>query len=121
MRLGNEAGQVYARGSDPVADHPVPAVSEPISCEPAPDLAELLIAFRDREERIEAREMEMASRMQALSTADAEIQNRMDVLIKAEEALRATLALADTAAEDDLDETDEGLREYETQGCGSIV
>ena len=40
--------------------------------------------------------------MQALSVADQTIARKLAALTEAEEKLRATLALADTAAEDDL-------------------
>ncbi|MFP4273785.1 MAG: MotE family protein [Paracoccaceae bacterium] len=99
-RLGNEAGQAFARQPDPaeIADAP----SGNPGCEPEEDLAPLLAALQEREDRLVSREAEIAGRMQALALADREITERLARLEAAEESLRATIALADTAAEDDL-------------------
>lgn len=65
-------------------------------------VGEMLAAFKKREERIERLEREIAVRQKALKVADKEIEKRLQVLEQAEQSLRSMLALADTAAEDDL-------------------
>lgn len=62
----------------------------------------LLEAFQQREARLAAREAQLMDRLQALRVAEAEIAEQMVALKEAEEALRATIALADVAAETDL-------------------
>lgn len=66
------------------------------------DLAPVLTALREREERIMRREMDIRKRIQALSIAEVEIDRKLEELKQAEADLRATLAIAQTAAEDDL-------------------
>ncbi|WP_373354962.1 MotE family protein [Pseudoroseicyclus sp. CXY001] len=72
------------------------------SCTPADTPEALLEAFRQREERIEARESQLADRMQALRLAEAEVAEKLAALQEAQSSLEATLALAATAAEDDI-------------------
>lgn len=103
LRIGADAGQAIARTEEPdnqsdmAAHTPVPQ-----ACEPEPDVAAMLEAFATREARLKEKEAQVANRMQALSVADQEIEKKLAELTRAEEALRETLALADTAAEDDL-------------------
>jgi flagellar motility protein MotE (MotC chaperone) len=99
LRLGDDAGRAYARVEAVETAAPPP---DPASCTPPPDIAGLLDVFRKREDRIARQEAQIADRMQALSVADQTIARKLAALTEAEEKLRATLALADTAAEDDL-------------------
>jgi len=71
-------------------------------CETVGDLNSMLVAFREREERIASQELQIKNRMQALAVADEKIEQKLAALSKAESELRATLALADSAAETDL-------------------
>lgn len=66
------------------------------------DLMPLLESLKARETRVRKRESEIDMRMQALSVAEQEIDEKLAALEEAERTLRATLALAQTAAEDDL-------------------
>lgn len=103
IRMGHDAGQAFARGEIPtLATDIKDPVATAQSCEPAPDIAAMLDAFRAREDRLKAKESQIADRMQALSVADREIEKKLAALTDAEANLRKTLALADTAAEDDL-------------------
>lgn len=101
LRLGDGAGHALAKvsESDAQADMKLP---EPQVCEPAPDVAAMLEAFQTREARVKQKEQEIADRMRALQVADAEITRKLNQLESAEAELRATLALADSAAENDL-------------------
>ncbi len=103
LRVSEDAGRALARTDEPAPNEKMEQHTQtPLACEPAPDVAAMLEAFSSREERLKLKEGQVADRMQALSVADQEIERKLMELTKAEEALRATLALADTAAEDDL-------------------
>ena len=69
---------------------------------PAVEIGGLLSALQAREALIKVQESAIAKRQKALQVADQEITKRLEALAQAEEKLRATLALADGAAEDDL-------------------
>jgi flagellar motility protein MotE (MotC chaperone) len=62
----------------------------------------MLEAFRAREERLVLREAQLDDRLQALAVAEAEISEKLAALTEAEASLRALLAVAETAAQDDL-------------------
>lgn len=69
-------------------------------CPPPP--AELAASLLEREGRLASQEAAIADREAALALADEAITLRLDELKKAEEELRATLAMADGAAEEDI-------------------
>lgn len=83
-----------------------PETMEMAEAEPeAPQVAELsglLEALKKREERITRRERQVEKRMVALNIAEEKIITKLEQLKKAETELRSTIALASTAAEDDL-------------------
>jgi len=66
------------------------------------EVKSLLEALQDREDRVKEREMALDMRAKALQVAQVEIERRLDALAETEKQLSATLALAQTAAEDDL-------------------
>jgi flagellar motility protein MotE (MotC chaperone) len=70
------------------------------TCPPPP--AELAASLLEREGRLASQEAAIADREAALALADQAITLRLDQLKQAEEALRATLAMADGAAEEDI-------------------
>ncbi|ABG29997.1 hypothetical protein CEP88_11680 [Roseobacter denitrificans] len=103
IRIGSEAGKAVATENP----FPAPAISEAKeesagSEETKADFSKMLIAFQEREARIERLERQIDRRQKALEVADAEIEKRLQVLQDAENALRSMLAIADTAAEDDV-------------------
>ena len=81
--------------SDRKPDSPVQRVAED-------DLMPLLDALNKREARIRKREEDIDVRLQALTLAEQEIDRKLAELEAAEGQLRETLALARTAAEDDI-------------------
>ena len=100
------AGQAWAQGE---AAHPTdsdpPVEVAATAPEPAGlpfDNPALLDALRERESRIAAREKQMDDRMQALQLAEREAAERVAALTAAEDALKSTMALADVAAETDI-------------------
>lgn len=66
------------------------------------EISALLTAFRAREDRLAAREVQLVDRMQALRLAETQFGQQLAALIEAEEKLAATLALTETASENDL-------------------
>ncbi|MGP6089161.1 MotE family protein [Antarctobacter jejuensis] len=92
------AKQIAAKATpDPASG----AGPEPILVAEA-DLAPLVAALNAREARIRERETAIDVRMQALAVAEEEISRKLKALEEAEDSLRSTLALARTAAEDDI-------------------
>lgn len=103
VRIGSEAGQAVA------TENAMPALleTEAEQTEQTKELdraglAQMLAEFERREARIERLEQEIDVRKKALEVADEEITKRFDVLKNAEDSLKSMLAIADTAAEDDL-------------------
>lgn len=118
LRAAVGASEAIAR-EDPVADPassavPARTAGDPQAVSPsdrpeaAPymvaeaDLAPLIDALNAREERIRKLEAAIEVRMQALSVAEQEIDRKMTALVEAETSLKQTLALARTAAADDI-------------------
>lgn len=101
IRVVSDAGKVFAREQDPTTMSDL-TTGSPVACETPSDLREMLAAFSLREERLSARESQLQQRMKALTVADQTIAQKLTALTKAEAELKATLALADTAAEGDI-------------------
>jgi flagellar motility protein MotE (MotC chaperone) len=75
-----------------------PEVSAPKS----QDIAVVLAALQEREAMLEDRETKLAQRLEALNLAEERVSLKLEELTKAEETLAATMAMAKTAAADDL-------------------
>lgn len=108
IRAVTGAGEALAREADPTTP-PEAAMAAADADSPSavtritePEFEPLLKALDAREARIETLESEIAVRMQALTLAETEIDRKLAELAAAEEALRATLSLARSAAEDDI-------------------
>ncbi len=71
-------------------------------CLPEPGVAEMLARIRARETEIDTRAGALEDRLQALRLAEETAAARLAELTAAEEALAATLAIADAAAERDV-------------------
>jgi flagellar motility protein MotE (MotC chaperone) len=96
LRFGHGVGRAMAlQAEDPVAS------GEPLQC-PAPPAA-LAQALKERDAAVTARETALQDRLAALRLADEAITKRLAELEAAESRLRATLAIADGAAEKDLE------------------
>jgi len=103
IRVGGDAGQALARPPDAEEIAASAAALPARQCETPEDLRAMLDAFGAREARLVAREAALRDRAQALQIADEEIAAKLAELERAEAELRETIALADTAAEGDLD------------------
>lgn len=71
-------------------------------CEGADASETMLAAFRAREERLLAREAAVEDRARALNVTEGEVTEKLAALAEAEQSLAALLAVAETAASDDL-------------------
>lgn len=103
IRLGDGAGQAFALAPDKTGTTQVAVSPLPDECEPSADLKQMLDAFKMREDRIENQEAKIRDRLQALKIADREIDQKLADLTSAEDRLRETIALAESASKDDLD------------------
>ena len=103
VRIGDDAGQAFAKAPD--ANEVINPLQDAThaECKSPEDFKPMLDAFRERETRLKDKETALQDRLQALKFANREIDRKLAQLTEAEEELRATIALADTAAESDLD------------------
>ncbi|NDW53212.1 MotE family protein [Aliiroseovarius sp. PrR006] len=75
--------------------------SETVAPKPQ-DIAIVLAALQEREAMLEERENKLTQRLAALSLAEDRVTAKLQELTQAEETLAATMAIAKTAAADDL-------------------
>lgn len=73
------------------------------ACTDAEHIRSLLAELQAREVAIDAEELRIADRRQALAVAETHINQNLDALVSAERELAATMNLARTASETDLD------------------
>lgn len=66
-------------------------------------LHKMLISLQKREADLAEKEQQMRARMGVLKRVDEDISQKLIEMQRAEERLRATLAISDTAAEDDIE------------------
>lgn len=102
LRLGQDAGQAWAKSEAGVDVSDLPPGAMAKACTSEDDMHAMLQNFKAREAQIEAQENAIVERLQALKLADREVERKLASLIAAEEELRATIAMADTAAEGDI-------------------
>ncbi|WP_187431456.1 hypothetical protein ROLI_038640 [Roseobacter fucihabitans] len=108
VRVGTGAGQAVATENPLAPSEKQEAITAEapqdsiLSDDDKVEMAVLLRSFQEREARISEKEEKIAIRMKTLKVADEEIERRLTMLEEAETSLRGLLALANTAAEDDL-------------------
>lgn len=96
LRLGHGIGTAMAlEAADDSSSR-----QEPLQCPEPP--AALVQALRERDATVTVREAALQDRLAALALADAALTERLTELEVAEKSLRDTLAIADGAAEKDL-------------------
>jgi flagellar motility protein MotE (MotC chaperone) len=101
VRLGSGTGLAVARGVGDLSD--LAGVEQaPESCGPDPAIAPLFAALQAREARVAETEKLQAERGRKLAQSHADLSRQITELNAAEAALRATIALAEGAAESDL-------------------
>lgn len=73
-------------------------------CEADEDIVQVLAVLREREQAVMQREEQLENRLHALKAAEQQIDRKMQELLNAEQQLKSTMALADGAAEKDLEQ-----------------
>lgn len=101
LRVGGGAGQAWAHIGD--APEERAPEDELRACKSEDDLHEMLKSFQAREQRIQQQKSEITERSQALKKADRQLEDKLVRLEAAEDELRRTLTMADTAAESDVE------------------
>lgn len=96
IRVGLEAGPALAKSTNAEQTEKKSETTE------TRDVEILLAELLRREERVKQREDKIMEKEKALEIANEAIDMRLATLQEAEESLRATLAVADKAAETDL-------------------
>ena len=105
VRLSNGTGAALAREIGAHVPHGGEAPPDRAAASPAdisPDLVKLLDEVKAREAKVSRREAEIDARMQVLNLVETRVGAEVARLQDAEAALRATMAAADKAAENDL-------------------
>lgn len=109
IRVGAGIGTALAEGPEPrplhlaaLADGAAPATSVPETWDSAASAA-LLVQMTQREQALRMREAALTERESMLAVATGQIEQQISALQEAEQNLRATMALADRAAEEDID------------------
>lgn len=97
LRIGSEVGMALAR----VEENPAPEMAKGGADCPAVPLA-LSEALTLREDRVVVREAALQDRLAALDLAETAISMRMKEMQALEDQLKATVAMADGAAEADI-------------------
>lgn len=105
VRIGTGAGAAVAEGD--LARQLILTDSQDVSRVETPSndravVGSLLEALKSREQRVVEKETRLDVREKALDVARVEIERRLEALELAEERLGATLARAQTAAEEDI-------------------
>jgi flagellar motility protein MotE (MotC chaperone) len=102
-RLMSGTGAAIARELSQLAVDPTEADTYNAACEPDSATAALLASLRNREANVSTKEKSLSQKMKAFELAKAEFTQNMAALKNAEERLTATMTVASSAAQDDLD------------------
>ncbi|MEN8837455.1 MAG: hypothetical protein ABF243_09135 [Celeribacter marinus] len=84
------------------SETPVAAPVDPLACMVDEDLETLITALRQREDSVAQKELEIEEKLAVVDVARVEIEESFKALEIAESRLAATMAVSNTAAEDDL-------------------
>jgi len=79
----------------------VPIAPPPV-CKTSGDVEQMLVDLVSRQAQLDQRERRLNNRMQALNAAEKRLKVNTEKLISAEKKLSDTMAISNTAAEDDL-------------------
>lgn len=102
IRLGGGTGQALAEAAALGTPEGETGGQKAEICTRAAEMQPVIDAMNRRKAWLDEQETALRDRKQTLKIADEEIAGKMAALVAAEEQLRQTIALADTAAEDDL-------------------
>ena len=99
-----------------------PSVATPPLTPPAPEpeIGSLLESIRTRQEQLTQREIEIAERQHELNLVEQRIVQQLAALKQAEQKLADTLAIADSAAENDLKQLTEVYEKMKAKSAAEI-
>ncbi len=97
LRLGDGVGRALA--SEPAAAEPSAATAGP---DPSAEIGQVLAALKQREDQVATRESRLADLEQNLALARSSVDARLAELEAAEKRLATTIAMADSAADEDI-------------------
>ena len=98
IRVSDGAGMALAQAAE-IASGLIDSTATAVK---VPEIADLLAALASREERIAEREQQLRERQQLLEEATLALDEKLAKLSVAENNLKATIALAASAAENDI-------------------
>jgi len=101
-QLPTNAAQMAQKPSETVNAQQTNIQPQAMSAANRGEISNLISALTEREAQVAKREKQLEMRLRALAIADAEIEKRLESLAATEQALRATLSLADEASEKDI-------------------
>ena len=103
LRLTGETGAALAKEmADMGRDDPLQETVEPLICPPGSEIAEMMMEIQERDSELVARKAELEELEGKLATARLEIESKIEAMVETETALAATMAMANSAAENDL-------------------
>jgi flagellar motility protein MotE (MotC chaperone) len=106
IRVGVEAAPAISRDAGQLATDtslPPTKTSEPPRTLDHDTFSEVLAALQERERKVQEQEDAVSLRLRDLEMAEKKIDQKLATLLKAEKSLKETLALADGAAQADID------------------
>ncbi len=103
LRLADGTGEAIAESIGRLAEnHEQPPMAGPAACEMPEGIGELLAQLREREVRVAAREAALEERLGVLEVMEDRVKWEISALEQAQARLEKTIALADSAAEEDI-------------------
>lgn len=103
LRLTGETGRVLAREVEDLSAPEIEMATEaPLMCPPGTEMAEMMIAINQREASLEQRQAELKVFEEEIARSKLEIEASILNMVETEQALAATMATANSAAENDL-------------------
>jgi flagellar motility protein MotE (MotC chaperone) len=100
--LGAALAQYPAQPADPAMSAPSPVQIAAQQTATPTETAQVLLDLRARESALQQRESQLAERETLISAAQTRLEEQMQALASVESELSATMALADRAAEEDI-------------------
>lgn len=101
IRLGLGTGQAIAK--EVAAFQSAPELSDtPMVCKNSDEIEEIIAALSVREDFLTNQERELGELKQTLAIAEKQVRENLLALVAAEQKLSATIAISETAAENDL-------------------
>lgn len=120
VRLGAGGVAIAENHSTHAQENARPTPEEVTSSVPEPEIGSLLESIRTRQEQLSNREIEIAARQVQLNVLEQRIAEQFEILKQAERKLASTLAIADSAAENDLKQLTEVYEKMKAKSAAEI-